>query len=539
LIEGETAINRATLQPVPSLLTAHDEAPTRVDSDPPEEGHDEGPDQRPEPIRVASVLVLLRRRYVVIVTATLGAAAVALGLTLSADKSFEAATSVLVATPATTDSDAPELASESAAREVAANLELIELRAVKESVNDRLREPFTGSIDVTNDEEQSSLARITITDSDPERAARVANLWAREYIALRNELARERIADQRAVLKDAQAGLPPGLGSEEEAAALQERLDALSVASIAPIGVRQIDRAEPPAEASSPKPVQNAVIGAIVGLALGLALAIALERRDRRVRDPRFIEYVLGGPIIGRIPRSRALARSGRGTRALPAPEAEAFRTVRVNLRRQLEQQGTRSLIVTSAIPGEGKTTLAWNLARIEAASGSRVLLVEADLRRPSLAKSLEANGAAGLSDLLASDQAQLQDLIQPVDFADGADQEGERERGAVDVLFAGSPPANPAELLDSERMQAILEVIPDRYDLVIVDTSPTVVSDAMPILDYVGGVIVVGRLGLSTDESLIGLREQLDHLHAPTLGVVVNGDVPGLASDDPGLARG
>ena len=134
------------------------------------------------------------------------------------------------------------------------------------------------------------------------------------------------------------------------------------------------------------------------------------------------MEYVLGGPIIGRIPRSRALARSGRGTRALPAPEADAFRTVRVNLRRQLEFQGTRSLIVTSAIPGEGKTTLAWNLARIEAAAGSRVLLVEADLRRPSLAKSLEANGAAGLSELLASDQVQLQDLIQPVDFAGGAE---------------------------------------------------------------------------------------------------------------------
>ena len=139
------------------------------------------------------------------------------------------------------------------------------------------------------------------------------------------------------------------------------------------------------------------------------------------------MEYVLGGPIIGRIPRSRALARSGRGTRALPAPEADAFRTVRVNLRRQLELQGTRSLIVTSAIPGEGKTTLAWNLARIEAAAGSRVLLVEADLRRPSLARSLEANGAAGLSELLASDEVQLQDLIQPVDFADGTDPNGER----------------------------------------------------------------------------------------------------------------
>ena len=81
-----------------------------------------------------------------------------------------------------------------------------------------------------------------------------------------------------------------------------------------------------------------------------------------------------------------------------------------------------------------------------------------------------------------------------------------------------------------------MLEVIPDRYDLVIVDTPPTVVSDAMPILEHVGGVVVVGRIGLSTDESLIGLREQLDHLDAPTLGVVVNGDIAGRGSGDPGL---
>ena len=268
------------------------------------------------------------------------------------------------------------------------------------------------------------------------------------------------------------------------------------------------------------------MIGAIVGLALGLALAIALERRDRRVRDPRFMEYVLGGPIIGRIPRSRALARSGRGTRALPPPEAEAFRTVRVNLRRQLEQQGAHSLIVTSAISGEGKTTLAWNLARIEAAAGSRVLLIEADLRRASTRSPSRPTAPPSLSELLASEDVQLQDLIQPVDFQGGAYEDGAAEGGAIDVLFAGSRTREPGRAARLERMQAILEVIPDRYDLVVVDTPPTIVSDAMPILEYVGGVIVVGRLGLSTDESLLGLREQLDHLDAPTLGVVVNGGV-------------
>ena len=145
------------------------------------------------------------------------------------------------------------------------------------------------------------------------------------------------------------------------------------------------------------------MVGALLGLAIGIALAIALERGDRRIRDPRLIEYVLGRPVIGRIPRSRALAKSGRSTSALPPAAAEAFRTVRANLRRQLNERDVRSVLVTSAIPREGKTTLVWNLARMEAAPGSRVLLIEADMRRPVLAHSLGANGAAGLSELLAS----------------------------------------------------------------------------------------------------------------------------------------
>jgi capsular exopolysaccharide synthesis family protein len=178
--------------------------------------------------------------------------------------------------------------------------------------------------------------------------------------------------------------------------------------------------------------------------------------------------------------------------------------------------------MVTSAIPREGKTTLAWNLARMEAALGSGVLLIEADMRRPVLARSLGANGAKGLSDLLAG-KAKLQDLIQPVRFE--VDGEGSSPSGTVDVLFAGSEPENPAELLDSERMQAILEVVPDSYDLVLFDTPPALLSDAMPMLDRVGGVLVVGRLGLSTDESMIELRDELERFDAPILGVVVNND--------------
>ena len=390
-------------------------------------------------------------------------------------------------------------------------------------VEARLGGELDADVDVVA-EAESNLATVTVVASSAE-AARIANVYAQEFIELREEDYRQGARSETRAVKEQLAGLRSAELGGREGQDLQTQLQNLELAAAdSSSPVVQIDRAKPPADASAPKPVQNTVIGAIVGLALGLALAIALERRDRRVRDPRFMEYVLGGrssagsraagrwPAPGAAPGPAGARGRGvpHGPRQPPPPARAAGRPL---ADRDLGDLG-RGQDDPGLEPGPDRGR-----------RRSRVLLIEADLRRPSLAKSLEANGAAGLSELLASDQAQLQDLIQPVDFQ-GAYEDGAAEGGSVDVLFAGSPPANPAELLDSERMQAILEVIPDRYDLVVVDTPPTIVSDAMPILEYVGGVIVVGRLGLSTDESLLGLREQLDHLDAPTLGVVVNGDV-------------
>jgi tyrosine-protein kinase len=469
------------------------------------------------PERPPSVLALVRRHFLALLLPLALVAGGAAAVSLRQDKRYEASTSVLIRAGGF---DSPVLATEVPAREVTTNLELLQHRAIGRRVDARFRTPFTGQVEVAADSERSSIATVTAIDSDPDRAARAANAYVQEFIDLRRKLVLDQIKHERQAVRDELARLSPVERAASEGASLRRNLSQLALEKLAPSGVEQLNRAEPPSSPSSPKPVQNTVIGAMIGLALGLALAIALERRDRRVRDPRYMEYVLGRPIIGRIPRSRALAKRSPGTTALPPAEAEAFRTVRANLRQQLREHKARSVLVTSAIPGEGKTTVVWNLARVEAASGTRVLLVEADMRRPVLAHSLGANGTAGLSELLA-DEAPLQDLIRPVGFDDSSN--GSPRRGAVDVLFAGRVPANPAELLDSRRMRAVLEVIPDIYDLVVLDTPPTVVSDAMPILDQVGGVVVVGRLGLSTDASLIELREQLDQLEAPTLGVVVN----------------
>jgi succinoglycan biosynthesis transport protein ExoP len=461
----------------------------------------------------ASAPGFLRRRFLAILIPLLLVPGAAFAFSELQDKEYESQTSLLFR------DTGPLLASGEPEREAATNVRLAQLPVLKERVEARLGRPVTEDVDVVA-EEESNLATLIVTAPEPRRAADVANAYAQEFIDLRRHSYRKELANEKEAVRGALADLGRGGRSSIEGQALAERQRELRLAAAAPSGVEQLNRAEPPSSPSSPKPVQNTVIGAMIGLALGLALAIALERRDRRVRDPRYMEYVLGRPIIGRIPRSRALAQRSPGTTALPPAEAEAFRTVRANLRQQLREHKARSVLVTSAIPGEGKTTVVWNLARVEAASGTRVLLVEADMRRPVLAHSLGANGTAGLSELLA-DEAPLQDLIRPVGFDDSSN--GSPRRGAVDVLFAGRVPANPAELLDSRRMRAVLEVIPDIYDLVVLDTPPTVVSDAMPILDQVGGVVVVGRLGLSTDASLIELREQLDQLEAPTLGVVVN----------------
>jgi capsular exopolysaccharide synthesis family protein len=381
-------------------------------------------------------------------------------------------------------------------------------------------------------EAESNLATITVTDTEPDRAARMADAVAQEYIALREETAAREIKQERQAVHHQLSQIPltrgpGGVGQPkrrgERAQALKQRLRELTIAGVAPVGVTQVERAEVPSSAVSPDPLRNTVIGAILGLAIGIAFAIWLERRDQRMRDGHDLEAAFGRPILGRIPQSRKLARSSPGTGVLAPPEEEAFRTLRANLRHVMEEGGVRSVLVTSAIPGEGKTTVAWNLARTEAAFGANVLMVEADMRRPALARGLGASATSGLSQLLTA-QDRFEDVVQSTGFQES--KNGTASAARIDVLLAGTPPSNPAELLGSDRMQALLETVPEAYDLVVLDTPPaSVVSDVIPMLGSVGAVVVVGRLGMTTYESAIELREQLENLDAPLLGVVVNAD--------------
>jgi receptor protein-tyrosine kinase len=202
----------------------------------------------------------------------------------------------------------------------------------------------------------------------------------------------------------------------------------------------------------------------------------------------------------------------------LPAGEAEAFHLLRAHLRYFNVDRQLHTLLVASAAPGDGKTTIARHLAAAAARMGSRVLLLEADLRRPTVAQQLDIKTGPGLSDV----------LIGAISLAQATQQiELDGSTGRVlDVLVAGAAvPPNPGELIESHAMEALLERTRLSYDLVVVDTPPlTAVSDAFPLLSKVDGVIIVGRVGRNRRDVAERLHETLTGAGAPLLGVVANG---------------
>jgi Mrp family chromosome partitioning ATPase len=335
-----------------------------------------------------------------------------------------------------------------------------------------------------------------------------------------------------------------------------------------------VGAATPSSSPSSPKTNQIVAAGAGVGLVLGILLAVVIGNFDRRLWSPRDVDEIFGGwSVLGAIPRSRLVAGVSNANRGnLSAVEQESFAMLYANLIHRTDGE-VRSVLVTSATGGEGKSTVALNLAHAAAHAGAEVLLIEADLRHPTLASrvGVESNGDTGLVDFLAGD-VPLTEVIHPIPLAaDGAaepDEDHEAPVGPqnlqlvptdgqvtysrstdivpfnghrngsnatmnhVDVVFAGrlngsaeSARMNRFRLLASAGMQDLILAAEQRYDLVVIDTPPmSVVADAIPLMKCVSGVLVVSLVQQDTRESARRVRDQLSNLRVRTLGVVVNG---------------
>ncbi|MBA3617330.1 MAG: CpsD/CapB family tyrosine-protein kinase, partial [Rubrobacteraceae bacterium] len=275
---------------------------------------------------------------------------------------------------------------------------------------------------------------------------------------------------------------------------------------------------------ASPQPLRNAALGLVLGALLGLGLALLIDRLDRRLRDPKEVEDAFERPVLAGLPESSALKDADPLLHGVPEGEREAFRMLRANLRYFNVSRAIRSVLITSSGSGDGKSTVAWGLAVAAASSGSRTLLVEADLRHPSLAARYGLYGLGtrhGLTSVLTGEVHRAAAVSQiPV----AASANDAHPAHSMDVMLAGPLPPNPTDLIESPPMADLIRDVEREYDLVVVDTPPVaIVSDAIPLLTMVGGVIVVSRLGKTTRDAVRHLRSQLDNLEAPLLGVVVN----------------
>lgn len=469
------------------------------------------------------LLRVLRRRAAAVVLCALVVPAAVLAASLSQEKQYSASALLLFRDPQLdqklfgTTFLAP---STNPGREAATNLQLVFLEAVGERTEKILPGAVTHRVDIAA-QGQSDVVSIKATDPDPRTAARKANTFAREYVAFRREADRAKIRDARELVTRELDELPRRELPSQRGRSLRERSEQLQVLAALQTGnAEQVERARPPSSPSSPLVARNGILGGVLGLMLGVALAVILERFDRRIRYPKELEDLFDRPILGAIPESPSLTNSGPASPHSAVQEMEPFRMLRANLRYFNIGRDVKSVLVTSAAPGDGKTTVAWNLGWAAAGGGARVLLIEADLRHPRLAAAVGLYPGTGLSTVLAG-AGEIEEAVQHVPVSAGTNG---RSAFKIDVVFAGPLPPNPTDLLESNRMHDIIDQAEREYDFLVIDTPPTsVVSDAIPLIKRVGGVIVVVRIGKSTLDAVTHLRNQLENLNAPTLGIVVN----------------
>lgn len=385
---------------------------------------------------------------------------------------------------------------------------------------------------------ESSVVDVSSTNASPVLAADIANVYTREFVREQQSSNRQSLKVELALVNKQLAALSPAQRVGADGLTLQQKAQTLRLlAGLGYGNVQVAGEAIAPAAPSSPKTSRNTELGVLLGLLIGLGLALLLERLDRAIKGPRDLEEIYRVPLLGVAPSSGTLARAGRrplgsdeAVPVLPSAEAEAFNLIRAHLRFFNVDRSLCTVLVGSPTSADGKTTIARRLAEASARVGARVLLLEADLREPTLAKELGLGAASGLADVLI-DALPAESAIQSIDLL-SPDGRGSTAR-TLDVLVAGSVrPPNPAELIESHAMAALLERVESAYDLVVVDTPPlAAVSDAIPLLTKVDGVVIVGWVGRSRRDAAERLHRVLDGSGARVLGVIANGVKAGRAT--------
>lgn len=291
-----------------------------------------------------------------------------------------------------------------------------------------------------------------------------------------------------------------------------DKLETPKAGGESPVHLTVITPATAPLTPSAPNTRMNIILGLLIGLGCGFAGALLRTTMDSRIRGEADLRQVTTAPLLGGISFDKDAARNPLLTQSPPqSPRAESFRQLRTNLQfANVSGQG-KTVLVTSSIPGEGKSTTAANLAIAMAQSGKAVCLVDADLRRPMVHDYLGLERNAGLTTTLVG-RATIQDVLQP--WGDNS----------LYVMTSGQIPPNPSELLGSAAMQEVLQDLESIFDAVIVDAPPLLpVTDAAVLAQHVGGVVVVVGSHTIRRKDLEKSLTALEMVNARILGYVLN----------------
>jgi len=421
---------------------------------------------------------IVRKWWWALVAALLLGAALAYGVSLRLDPTYEATTTLLVTQRQ--DEGVVQLNDIQTSERLANTFSrLVTLHPVLDQAITDGSLPYTTSalesaIRVSNPA-ATQLLEVTARAGDPNMAALLANTVSNAFIST----------------NQAQLSARPGLVSIVETA----------TPSLGPV---------------APRPIVNAFLGAILLLMVAGVVVVVIEYLDDTVKSPEQAQEISGLPTLGRIERFEKLRSPREQLQAATHPRsqvAEAYRVARTNLTYAIDLGRDRKLVlVTSPGPSEGKTTTTSNLAVVFGLAGHRVCVVDTDLRRPTLHRVFGLENGEGLTNLLLAREPDFERAVQRSIYTN------------VSVVTAGPLPPNPSELLGSARMQELLERLKARFDVVLLDSPPAlVVTDASVLATLVDGIVLVSRAGKTRSGALRATVEELAQSGRPIAGVILN----------------
>lgn len=487
-------------------------------------------------------LRIIRARMWLVIVAVVVTFAATLAFSLMQDEVYEAEADLLISESNSSSSAMLDAAlsgfSSQPERSLQTQVRMMKLRPVFErtirSLDLRMHPDALADVTEVTAQGQTNVVSVSVRDGDAKRAALLANtiaseyeLWVREFSRARIRAAADEVESQ---LDDVRADLVSAGESmgktptdeqkvelqliSEDYAGLSEQLRQLRIREQMEVGpVQVINTAAVPKDPIAPRPFRNSLLGLAVGIMLGLAAAFLAEALDHTVKSPEQAAELTGSPIIGIVPLRRdndtsAVAMS----QTAASPVAEAFRGIRNSLDFINFEHDIKTVLVTSALPGEGKSTVSSNLAVGLARAGHKVVLISVDFHRPKSALYLGASEALGLSHVLSGQYA-LDTCLQT------------SEEPGLTILASGKVPPNPSEMLGSERMGDLVAKLAEEADWVVLDGPPVLaVADTTAVAKWVDGVIMVVRSGRTSRDALSRSIQMLGSVGAKLIGTVLLG---------------